>query len=1071
MFSYYYLPLFNEGSRLPFLRLWQSKFCLSRAGNKRLSLLLPLTSLLLVLVLSACGDTDYTTVSQNNNPAAGSTPPFPQATPTDWGIANFLRDFLISFFTGAARFVGDIAIGILTWLLQSAQAVRFNFSDNRVCAAVPNGGITLEPLARCSVQLYDILKYAPLVLWFIPVFYLLWKSVFAGLFPALEVSWGSFAGKLVGVTIFGIFFLDGAVTIVVDLPMRLFFWILNADAPSFTLAQIDQTSASIGETATALGGLANIFTISPALHRNDLMYVIILSVIAVLTALPVVAIGLFFLVRAVVLILWFAFSPLALCALLLPETSGFYFQWQNRLISMSVSVLPAAVIFKLAIVIKNSVDAGRFNSDTFQFLLVMLAMLILFGAGGFVCFQLFMNEARGVQRAFRSGTATLGALGVAGLAGRAGSGLAREGLGAARSGWKSLTEERFHLNEGEGEDEISTIRNPLTSLKNRTIGVRGEEVRELTERDVNRRQNTRFTNNQLPISGADVVGQTQKSLQGMVNSIQSLTFTFERMSRGGFAGAAVGAGGGAGFGGSSSGNYFQPSQQQQQLPSPNYYPAGSPVAAFQRDHISRYYGPEVGDALGEIDALASAQNGGTDDNNGGFVTPGNVYNYYDGEQKQKQRRRNSSSDGSNNNGGGNRRGRKPGRSLHSRPNPNLSNHGNNGSQRRAGQVAPATITPANRPHRYTTTISTNTPTTNNVEAEGPITPIFISSRAAAADTAGGGGTIANLTNLHTVRLNPKSSPLASEQNMASTPAQEGEVSDGSAAAPQMIVANPSTTPPSTVNNRVVSDDTTGSSNGDEEWLVVDVADEAALEIGVGVSNGESNSPDQHHNGLSNANGNPDGQEFNQVVMPSSPPPINFYNKGSRRTSGNGGGGGGGGSPLATSATPSTTSNNNNASQLPSPRQPRATGGRAARAGTTAAARTGSSSPRSGQSYISELAWNGNRAVPVRSYAAAPNPVQGYAPVTNQAGANGVIALVYDPISEQWLLPTSSFLDTHSSNYIEPATADYEDSFDEVEEEVEEEEVVVVPLPMPVPPEPSEVVEQLLPDEPVVLGKD
>ena len=516
---------------------------LHRLGAALHSLLFKLVCLVITtLLLASCGDgpTDYHTVGQNST--TGSKTPvtltcnaaqggFFCPTRTNWGFVDFIREFIQNLVIGIASFVGNLTIAILTWLLQSAQSVRFNYTDNRVCPAPPAPpspgttppfvGVTLEPLAHCAVQLYDILKFAPFALWAIPFFAIILQLQVSEIFPAVgETHLGKFFVRLAGVCGLSLI-LDGLVTIVIDVPFRIFLWILTVDGTSLSHPGFGfETASTVDVTTAALNKLADLFTVNPNIVRGDLIYVIILSVVAFLTSIPLLCIGLYFLARALTLIVWFCFGPLAVTSLLLPQTSSFFEQWSGRLISMSVSILPSAVIFRLAIILDTSVKDGGFSSDPFQFILIEVAMLILFGIGGIICFKLFVGEVRHIREAVRVGRS---AAKFALTGGGTFSAGARGAGGAVRGAVRAVTAERFKLKEGNGADEVTIKRRPWTRLKNKTFGLRQEQAQELIGRDAKRREVTRYTKRPVATAANVEYDLTQtRSMAAMASSMQDV---------------------------------------------------------------------------------------------------------------------------------------------------------------------------------------------------------------------------------------------------------------------------------------------------------------------------------------------------------------------------------------------------------------------------------------------------------------------------------------------------------------------------------------------------------------------
>lgn len=499
------------------------------------------------LMLAACGDNDWVTAGQNNNnftnPVgftcnAGSGGFF-CPTKTDWGLANGILNSIESFIISIPEIIGTLAIGIVTWLLQAAQTVRFNYSDNRICAATTGGYLSLEPLTRCADQLFDVMKYAPLMLWFIPFFVLLFKVPLSEVFPGLEnEGFAKFFIKLLGVT-FLCFILDGVVTAVIDVPFRIFLWILNIDQTTLTQPTLGFSgTVDTNPIVTSLNNLSSLFVVNPNSVNGDLGYIIILAVFDIVTALPLLVIGLYFLIRAFVLIVWFVFGPLAVTSTLMPETAFFFSQWRNRLIMTSVSILPVGIIIKFAMVIQTSINAGNFSSAPFQFLMMEFTMFVLFLIGAIMCVVMLMGEVRHATRALKMSKAIVkGTLRNTGLIGGGNSGgrggMVGRALSVPGAVARAAMAERHNLEEGTGENQVTiSKRNLATKVKNRTIGLTTEQAQQVIQRDATKRSVSRFTNKpSSTVSNHEYQERQARDNAALVASMQSMGRSIEQLFR------------------------------------------------------------------------------------------------------------------------------------------------------------------------------------------------------------------------------------------------------------------------------------------------------------------------------------------------------------------------------------------------------------------------------------------------------------------------------------------------------------------------------------------------------------
>ncbi|HEX2912247.1 MAG TPA: type IV secretion system protein [Chloroflexia bacterium] len=335
--------------------------------------LLPLL-VLLPLLLGGCSYTDYS--NYNNTPVTPGN--LTSIDNNDWGILNILRDAIINLVTGLASLVGNIAISILSWLLDSARAVRFDYPTNlngvnlRTCTP-DTQLISIEPLARCGAFVFDDLVTGVFgMLVCLSFFLFLAKYMLQGLFPQFQSSMFSFFVKAVGVTLL-VLNLDWLLTMVLDISTQVFLFILGTDN-------------------TKLDKLQPLFNIGPDLHKNNVAFAILLSLLAIVVAIPLLLTGLFFLIRALTLIFWFVVSPLAVASLMTDETAPFFSQWKNRFIGMAVAPLPIAVVMRIGVVLQQNFK--DFAANPLQLIIMMLAVALLFCISIYMGWNLFMSEMR-----------------------------------------------------------------------------------------------------------------------------------------------------------------------------------------------------------------------------------------------------------------------------------------------------------------------------------------------------------------------------------------------------------------------------------------------------------------------------------------------------------------------------------------------------------------------------------------------------------------------------------------------------------------------------------------------------
>lgn len=351
----------------------------------------------LAFLLTGC---DYD--SGGGTPTPKAPPTLEKVTPTktDFGPAGFLVEGISNFLNSFTEFLGNIGVGVLKWFIYTTDSLNLTRGgDYRLCQidkASFNPTTPIDPLASCSIAVYDEIKYLPSALLGVVLVYFLTKYTFQGLFGS-RLSLTDFVSNLFLVVIIS-FNLDFIITLVIDVSSKLFLMILTIGSSSSSGSGTEDIT-SIGQ---GLDKLATLFNIAP-IHKQDLGIALVLVIICVPAVLALALIGVFFFTRVIFFLLYFLLGVPAVAAKLTDETDFFFTGWYTGLLKLAASSLPLAVVLRLGLEVAKVLEISA-EIDPVQYIILMLVITLLFGAGGFYAFLVLRSEVRrGVATASRLG--------------------------------------------------------------------------------------------------------------------------------------------------------------------------------------------------------------------------------------------------------------------------------------------------------------------------------------------------------------------------------------------------------------------------------------------------------------------------------------------------------------------------------------------------------------------------------------------------------------------------------------------------------------------------------------------